>query len=351
MLMSSDKIFTRNTLGLDNRVWRTMIILAGLSLVLLGYTILRKKDRGCAGFTFTILSQRYTSNNVFYYYAGQNISFSSSLAPEEGENISWSFNDGTPDTTKGYYVKHNFKSGGAYRVIAYINEYCSFDSTIQIIEKPKVIVIRDSIEGALFAMAGISEKYTSATEAKSYEWIVLNNEKMRNQVQHERTATFTFEKGGDYTLQLTLNNDKTLRQIIRVQDKPQKRNEEPEPNIAPIFIIPKPAPPVIEEKPVGETPVPPKEEPQKPKAPVFKYINDNDFKDELQEFVNNEREEKDFYRYLCSTGSTRVIINNKNDKPETFSRLCQRLREKRKEIKNVILSRENGCITRIDVKY
>ena len=108
--MTSNRIFTRQLMGLDYRVWRVMLIISILSLGLLSYRLIDSKK--CIPVNFLIKTITIHADST--YSVGENLSFISSSNKNE---ITWDFGDNTEKVT-GQYVTHAYQNTGSYKIIA-----------------------------------------------------------------------------------------------------------------------------------------------------------------------------------------------------------------------------------------
>ncbi|MEO6718943.1 MAG: hypothetical protein ABIN67_01215 [Ferruginibacter sp.] len=359
--MSNYKIFTRRTMGLDNRVWRTMIILGAVSLLLLSYTIIDRED--CSPITFDVGSRTHLNDSI--YYTNENIAFNSSVS---SANLTWDFNDNTDHIFGKAFTTHKFTKEGKYYVTASTRQGCEFGRLITIKSRPAEssvtsIAKRREVVGTASTFTGREEEFISPALADSfYEWIVLYHPEMGR--RETEKAKFQFAIPGKYIIQLTLDHDriKSYTKQVSVEETSKPKTKLPG-DVVPLI---KDAPPIPEKEPevIAPPPVAPPVQNTTPTVtkPKNIFVADEIFKSHLQSLVEKEKTEADFYKYLCGTGSTPVIVDGKKNEPKTFSWLCQELygrttkpllgKRRSVKIETVKLSRdENNCVTRIDVNY
>lgn len=360
----SSRIFTRQILGLDQSVWLTMIILFVLSAGLLSYKLIDRNK--CTAFSIKIGSRAHFTDSV--YYTDNNIFFK---ANSSNDDVTWTFGEKYREAAKGLAVTHKFMARGKYYISASINGKCETGQWITVENKPDNSQIKDNtpeikeILGADSTFQGMEEEFFSPALAdSSYEWVVLFHPEMGT--QNEETAKFRFPNSGKYTIQLTLDHIRIksyTKEIFveELQKKVLKSKEMDEGDIEKIIIAKK--------KEIGKiVPPPPVVEPAivvAPAEPKIIRIGEKLFRNELQLLVEEKKTEDDFYKYLCSKGSTPVILNSKKDKSRTFSQLCKELKGKKGKswivlkggsitIKSVKLTRDEinkDCINLIEVEY
>lgn len=330
--MNSERILTRKTLGLDHRVWRTMIVLFVLSIGLYSYTLLDKPK--CTPVDFKIK----TIDNDSVYSTDEILSFSS-LRFEK--NITWDFGDNSPAGT-GTFVTHRFATEGKYFIKVTVNSDCQFIKPITV---RKAIVeninTKEQIDGHPSTFVGTGESYTSLITAGTYEWSVENHPEYG--VLNGQSVNYKFTASGDYTIKLTLDKDrfKIYRKSVTVVE-----NEKPKP----VEKIDK----LIDYDKLDKL---------DKETSVKTSISEKTFSEYLGKVVDGKFFAKDFNDYLCIEGKTPTIINGKADKQVSFEQACAELNGKRKSkflgmgkkaihIKSVRLNKnKDNCITLIEIKY
>ena len=364
----SNRIFTRKILGLDQRVWLTMGILSILTLGLLSYKLIDKKR--CSAFSIKVVSRLNFAGTT--HYTGTNIFFE---ANSSNENVSWTFGDKSRHKGKGLEVNHKFMASGKYYISASINGECETGQFITIEDKPAPSQIKNDtlvtkeIVGPSSTFQGKKEEFFSPALADSfYEWVVLFHPELGT--QYEDKAMFRFPNIGKYIIQLTLDHIriKSYTKEIFVEEqqkKVQKNKEIDDADIDKIIIMKKKEKEKENNKIVQRPPAADSSSVVTSVEPKIIRIGDKLFKNELQLLVEEKKSEQDFYKYLCSKGSTPVILNSKKDKSRTFSQLCKELKGKRGKswivlkggsitIKSVKLIRDEinqDCINLVEVEY
>lgn len=317
--MSSNRILTRRSFGLDTRVWWIMILLIVLSGGLLGYKLMDKKE--CKSIEFNMLNQSGTDSAFFT----GNLLLFKAVTPEK--NITWDFNDNT-GLKHGTIVTHQFANEGKYYVKVSVNSACETIHPVIIIKA----IIRDSISENIFiigqdrTLTKKPEKFNCSQPATSYEWSVLGHPELG--ISSDKTAIFTFLKEDTYTVTLTLNNNGLKKYTKNIKAKE-------------IGIPPPPPPP-----------------------PSKIQVNASKFKEMFQDVVNGRVFAGNFNQYLCSEGATPVIMNGKKENQMNLIQACGYLNGKRVskniigighraiKIDDVKLSRDDkNCVTMINVMY
>jgi hypothetical protein len=352
--MSNKRIYLKKFMGLDMMIWKTGFVCIILSLLLLSYKLAKRET--CKPVSFYAKSGVINTGNIFYL--GESISFKSSVG---GNKIEWNFDDDTP-LAAGEYVTHRFAKEGRYYVKVSSGSNCEFAQIVSIV-KPKAQTELEDLEttgekiyGKNATYTGMEEIYQSLVKGDIYEWVVLNQPAMK---KDGPVASFSFPGKGTYTLQLTVNNDRTKRYtkeiIVQELEKPSSKPGDVKQLIKPSEIDPiiLPAKP---EKPEQVTVTPPVIEP--PSAPKKIKIGEPAFASYLQQVIDGQMLEADFYRYLAEEGATKVRYNN-DKTTRNFSWLCNELNGKKKgfiikkkvKIESVILKKDEADrITLIVVK-
>ncbi|MEO6541939.1 MAG: PKD domain-containing protein [Ferruginibacter sp.] len=337
--MTSNRIYTRQLMGLDYRVWRVMLIISLLSLGLLSYRLIDSKKCIPVSFSIKTISTHTDSS----YSIGETLSFVSSANKDE---ITWDFGDNTAKVT-GQYVTHAYEATGSYTITASTGATCEtvmriVISPAEIIQKSDAnsVVAGEEIVGAISTMTGKEETFYCMVSAGVYEWTISNYPKM---TQKGSTAKFQFPTAGKYTVQVTLDGDRTKRysKEINVEAAPVVSSSIPD-NIKPLI-------------PEGVQPLPV----PVPETNKTVKITDATFKEYLEKVIDKKMTAPDFDNYLCYKGETKTILNGELI---SFNALCEEISGKKRrkmiigktkiKIKTAELRRDNdGCVNIIEVKY
>lgn len=326
----SNRILTRKTAGLDHRVWRTMLILFILAAGLLSYKLIDTPK--CTPVDFKIK----TIDNDSVYVTGEILSFSTLRFEKD---VSWDFGDNGLKG-EGTFVTHRFTTEGKYFIKVTVNSDCQIIRPITVRKAlPEARDNKIQIEGNTSTYVGVSESFSSMQTAKTYEWIIENHPEYPT--QNNIAASYKFSQPGDYTVILTLDNDRFK--------KYQKSIHVVENEIVPKQLIkPEKIDKLIDFDKL---------------KPTSTFISEPTFSEYLEKVIDGNFLAKDFDDYLCSKGKTPVIFNGKSNKQVTFEQACAELNGKRNskwlglkkkliKIKSVRLNRdEEKCITLIEIKY
>ena len=343
--MKNSAIFTKKSMGLDNKVWVSMLIVILLSFGLYGYRLIDNSiNKACIPVAVKINGQLNTDSLTFSI--NERLFFSASNVP--GSDVNWFFSDNN-EKQEGYTTSHIFRKTGIFQINITVNGKCDNFTKVHII-KPAPVVIDSSgniieyIKGPDNTQTGKEVIFTTDATSGIYEWTILNNQNYKPRLTKD--ASFKFNNGGEYIVQLKLDNDNTKRytKSITVEEPPltddgdkTKQGSGPKPTYIIPPIVPKPSP-VDTAKPVVPTPEP---------EPSHKVITNALLKAFLEQVASGAKTVKDFDIYLCSGGETKVLDNKDWT---TFAEFCKKLQSKKIEIQSVEQGKNNDCIMSITVK-
>ena len=328
------RVNTGKTMGLDNMIWRAIIITSLIPAAVLGYSLTYKKE--CPAVSFTIKSLLASADTI--YYTESPIFFKANI---DENDISWNFGDKS-DLAFGQFVDHQFKSEGEYFISAKRSLGCETTQKIYVknsdeFKNSPEFVTGGEIIGPITTNVGKPEMFTCMIKADKYEWSVPN---MPEMTQTGQTAKFKFPLKGKTTIQVTLNGDRTKRYEKDVLVE----NAIPEPEkIKPKKLIPD------EIGAVNTT-------------PTSVVISEATFVTYMQKVVDGEYTVDDFDPYLCAGGTTPVILKGNKKDAKKFSWVCEQLKNKKRtknifqkvkiKIKAVRVHRDaDKCVTLLEIDY
>lgn len=368
--------FTRQWLGLDRRVSTLMVILSVVSIGLLAYKI--GSDAPCREVAVAMSSLTNQKSNSFF--TNELIHFSAPL--EEKEEVEWNFGDKSTTLT-GAHVTHMFKEAGDFTITVEINGRCRTTELISIkdfVRNPDLggsstIDLVKELSNPIQAETFIIEQgkqilFSSNVQAGNYEWSVEGD--LSQPKKNTDKAAYTFIRTGNFTLKLVLNNDpeNTWTRIISVM--PRKVPELPMPGGAaggqpgtvvvppPPIPLPKPkatTPEPEQTKPATTTPVPsttPVEKPQTPVGPkvVEVYMDNDQWREMLQDLAGGAASLSDFKMYLNDTESKIILVDKETI---SFAELVSRLKDKKVDEKSIQVDQDydfpNKRLKKLIVKY
>lgn len=368
---NSNSIFTRRRMGLDSRVWWVMLVACVLSIGLVSYKI--SGDKPCVNVVVAINGTTRGTGKTFF--VGETVRFAALFA--EGKKIEWDFGDQS-NGENGIRATHTYKKEGKYPITISVDGKCIQHDAV-LIKK----VTRDSnkanneaiselfgnpIDGNTSPTVMQSAVFNSNVEASAYEWSISNYSNYP--IKNTREAQFVFQTPGLKVVQLKLDNDenKVYKKDIIVQPLPvvNDKSENMAPPQVPVYIPTPIAPgeksdhkeadkPVDKpvDRPVTTTPAKPadtKPDPGPAKPATIRIGNEN-FKDLLQDLVNNNVEMSEFDDYLCDKGKTRVLVNDERNWT-TFAALCNKIKgDDKVTIEKVEQIIDNNCVVKIKVTY
>ncbi|MEO6843526.1 MAG: hypothetical protein ABI184_00055 [Ginsengibacter sp.] len=351
--MNPYRIYTRQTLGLDNMVWLLMIIILILSLGLLSYKVIDKKE--CVPFTFKVRNLGLHNDSVFY--VGDILSFNASIASQD---IDWDFGDN--NGASGAYVSHVFLKEGPFLITARSNSLCSVVKQI-IIKSPLPDTAAQSqtfttgkIIGNTSFTINTNQKFSYPVQAKSYEWSVQNQPDFG--IKKGQKVSFSFPYSGSYRIKVRLDSSLTKMDYLDVEVLDETK---PKPKIGPI--------PVLVPRDLTHEPLPPVNKGvvdstlNKPKANKSLFIPDHLFLTYLEQVENKTMTISDFKIYGINE-KTPVVANG--GEHHDFKWLCDQLTEKKESrkkfagitistkhinLESASLQRMNDIVSIINVSY
>ena len=349
--MNSNSIFSKRWMGLDKGVGITMITLMILSAGLLSYRLANNEE--CKPVSFTIKSM--DSRGVIFT-AGELISFN---AGSNDPEISWNFGDNSP-MTKGGYVTHKYDAGGNYNITAYNNGGCESNKLITI-KKPlpnasttagNTTITGEEIVGPSATTAGTEALFSCMVNASNYDWSIVNYPKLtRNGI----AAKFSFPHAGKFTVQVTLDNDRSKRYTKEVLVEEAAIVKSTVPNQKPVPLIPADLAvlPMPERKnPEIEKPAAQENNEPAPTANKKLRLADATFISYLDKVASHEMTLADFDKYLCGGGTTKVVVNGDTKDMKNFSWLVQEVGQRKgPKVESASLNRADDCVTLILVKF
>ncbi|WP_118974065.1 PKD domain-containing protein [Taibaiella koreensis] len=348
------RIYSRNRMGFDNKVWLTLLLTVLLSAGLLGFRIATTEPCYEARLN---LKGVVAHARPHYYFVGESIIFQAGM--KRLQDVSWDFGDGSPAAT-GVTVTHSYKQEGNFLVTATINGRCLQSVNVHIspiaLATPVTATPSANGEGAIigkdFAAAGELAIYQTGMTAGAYEWTIENNTAFPPKPGNK--VSYSFTEPGSYVLKLKLDNDETkvYRKTITISMNPADAHGA---NVDELPPLPLPAPPG-EGTAAGAGESGPVAEPA-PAEKKIELIPDAILKNQLQDVIEGKETLENIAQYMCPGGKIKgngTIYANLNLFGETLKgkKGMLGLGGKRK-IKSVHANREVGsnCIFRLDVEY
>jgi PKD repeat protein len=325
-------------MGLDTRVWLSLLIVFVMSCLLLGFRLATKQH--CSSFKIEVKGYNNTKPNS--YFMGAQITFTAQMPG--GGDVIWDFGDHSAKKS-GVSVAHTFTAEGNYLVTATVNGQCTETVNINIQQLPQAAATvtttaepANPISGPDAPQAAMPINYSCSAPAGSYEWSVVNSPDFPT--QKGNIATFTFPTEGSRIIELKLDNDpsKVYRKTIQVLPAAKLAENNP---------MPSPAP-----QPVVAAPPPPADKPEvKDNTPKVLVIPDEEFKSMFDQVTDGKKDALAFNQFLCSGIQTKVLAND--TEWETVASFCSKIYNHKKiTIKSVTTVRdEKKCVTIIKVSY
>lgn len=345
--------YTRTRMGLDNRVWLTLLLTMTLSLGLFGFRLATTKPCYEVRLHLKGVVPHQHANE---YYAGESIIFTADM--KQAGPVEWDFGDGTP-VAAGRRVTHSFMSEGRFLVTATVCGRCMQSVNIRIspVALPAAAPVSSAPAGIIigkdFAASGELAIYQTEAAAGTYEWTIENNTTFPPKSGNK--VSYSFTEPGSYVLKLKLDNDeaRTYRKTITVSMNPVDAKGVTPDELPP---LPLPAPPAEggaapEDEGAAKAGLPAPEEKR------IELIPDPILKNQLQDVIDGKETLESLAPYLCPgariKGNGKIYANLGLFGEELKGKKSVlRLWGKRK-IKAVHANREpgNNCIFRLDVEY
>lgn len=391
--MSTAPVLTRRIVGMDYRIWLTMLVTCFISLGLLRYqqiTNYQVSNKACAD-TITVNGKE----GIAICYINRLATFG--IQTNGAAKVVWDFGDGSAEV-KGSLVSHKFIKAGNYRVVASVNGNCNSEEEVTVknppnpdLNKPQKIevkIFQDPTNPKVGSTVTLEGVPNIPINVNSYEWKLFN---ARNApiVKKDSAAIFTFNRPGKYIVQLIINNDPSLivKKLIEVVAVAPPMSEVPN-NAGSVVGGPAgfTSPPVLIRP--GEDPLnnpnnqqqnqsnqPKVDSSQKskpdsnqapkpdinqgakpdldsPKAAAKSSavtIDEDSFKDLLQDVIEENKEIDELYEYLDLRGETKVEVNG--DEVVKLRKFCRDPKSKKIKIESLKFSKnENNSIQLIKVK-
>ncbi|MBC7829329.1 MAG: hypothetical protein H7122_16390 [Chitinophagaceae bacterium] len=359
-------IYSRSFLGLDIKVWTTLLVVIFISILLFGFKIIN--NTSCISITVvTQGTMPHKQSNVFY--VNESISFTASA--RNAKKVEWDFADGS-SLESGAEKKHSFSAEGDYLVTVIVNGKCKEILPVAIKQRGanSNLLTGDNtpqspIVGNSYATAGAIETYRCNTQAAVYKWTIENSASFEEKLG--QSVSFSFSDTGTYNLILQLDDDenKVWKQTIFVRSVSGTGTVSDPSFLPPPDLLPLPrTDPVRDQNPpttsLPDATAPPIPVPVPiPVKPTKKYIQlpRPELETMLKDVVEKKRNVPDFDYILCNGGNTIVTANQKT---MTFAELCKKLQDRRgifkAKVKDIKISSfpyepEAKCLVTLVLEY
>lgn len=350
-------IYTRSRMGIDNKVWLTLLITALISVGLLGFRIATTEPCYDINLTLKGVVEHPFANN---YFVGESIIFKASM--KKTQKVEWNFGDGTP-VSIGEKITHSYTKEGNFLVTATVNGKCmqSLNVHISQVAMPEsnittpAPVDSNAITGKDFAAAGELSIYQTSATAGTYEWTIEGNAAFPP--KNGNKVSYSFTEPGTYIVTLKLDNDDTkiYRKAVVVSLNPASAQGATVDELPP---LPLPAPPPTgggTNSDAGSTSA----ETQVNAEKRYELIPDPILKNQLQDVIEGKETLENIAKNMCDGMNTKIRGNGKIYANLTL--FSEELKGKKgvlglggkRKIKSVHANRETGnnCIYRLDVEY
>jgi len=332
--MNSRRIYERKAKGLDISVWLFMFIIMLVSLTFLtSFLIGRTK---CIPFTFKI-----TPKTDSGYYTEKNLTFTLSTSAKK---VTWNFGDGSPEQT-GVFVSHEYHKAGKFSVTATIKDGCDETQEVTVIKNPFDHSTGYEVEAPESVAVEKDAEFRCSVYGSSWKWEVMYHPEIKPRTEKLGTAIFRFSNAGTYSVQVTLDDDRTKcyrREIVITDDRVAKRKTTDINDIKPIF--------TDQRGPKKEEPV---QQVEEQKTSIVQ-INAKSFKDKLNDVIteDNSHPLEHFNQYLDNGPETTVNIAGEGGGTMSFRKFYSMLQKSgNKKVTNVIITRVENRVKFITVTF
>ncbi|MCD2423482.1 PKD domain-containing protein [Niabella pedocola] len=326
-------VYTKQWGRLDFRVWISLIMVAVVTLALLGYKV--ATNVSCPEFELKTTSNiNHISEGPHTYFVNEQVRFFATRN-DASLMVTWNFGDKSA-TQIGASVTHSFIKEGNYLVTAIINGRCSESINIRVIQNSTLISTSNSpqinrIVSDDVVATGDKAVFNTTAESANYNWSVQELPEMGQQAT--KAATFIFTKAGTFTVILKLDQGTSYQKIIQVTDPlgpaDNTTSSIPLPP-GPAEVGPPPLPVEAPEKKPEEAkqeaPKPASQEPAPAAAKVYDQLPEPAIQAMLEEVAEGKKTIADFNNILCNGAGTKVMANNQST---SFAALCNELKEKK----------------------
>jgi len=320
---------------LDEQVYLTMILVAVISLLVLGFRYITRHP--CPPITLQIQS------NTDSFQKGNLISFKARAVG--GNDFSWNFGDAGKNDETTASAFHKFNAAGTYTVSVTVDGQCTEFQDIVITESriSDYNTLGSLFNGPNTGYLGLPITFEDlSTKSTNWEWYFEDHDKVD---ATGKSATYVFKTPGVKKISLIVNGRRDLIQtrfvniIDREAEKNMARAKEVKPAAKPSpgKIVYVPNSPTALPLPIPTQQVPTaaeKKEEEKPKAPEkAPDITGPQMEALLKEVIAGTKTAQDFSAYLCGDLSKMVVYNTNN---VTFISMCNTLKDvKIKKVKSI----------------
>jgi hypothetical protein len=323
---------------LDEQVYLTMILVAVISLLVLGFRYTNRHP--CPPITLQIQS------NTDSFQKGNLISFKAETVG--GNDFSWNFGDASKNDETTTSVLHKFNAAGTYTVSVTVDGQCTVFQDVVITEaRISDYATVGTFNGPNTAYMGMPVTFEDlSTKSTSWEWYFDDHVRVD---ATGKSATYVFKTPGVKKISLMVNGrrDLVLTRFVNITDREAEKNLARAKEVkntakpaGPGKIVFVPNSPTALPLPIPNQQIPapaenkPKKEDEKPKAPdKAPDVTGPQMEALLKEVIAGTKTAQDFSAYLCGDLSKMVVYNTNN---VTFISMCNTLKGlKIKKVKSI----------------
>ncbi len=317
----------------DRNVFLTFLVLFCIGLILISFKINTKVD--CSNADFKVISNSFTTEDL--------IEFKSTDG--SGVEWQWSFGDNT-ETKFQSNVAHQFNKPGTYKISLKQNGQCEVEKEVVITEK-KILISPELIPNIILprnVRVGDEVVFSNDSHfANSWQWSFGETLNIDGTNKEEK---YTFKTPGEKTILLIVNGDRRheAKQRITVLEK-KERDRRPiraTPAYDPIErVLDQSIPESLPEQdpePVANT------EPEVEKI----VVSSDDIKQKLVGYASRNIDDRAIRAYFCYSS---IPVFNKSGERHTINQLFNEIRDKKIEINNIKLVKNNktGCVVSMTI--
>ena len=273
------------------------------------------------------------------FKAGELITFSD--ATLNASEWRWYFGDGSKISYRSK-VAHSFSKPGKYTVKLLVNNKCTVERTITIIEKNEIIdeSLLPKFTGPTLAYVGEPVTFMDTTShAKSWEWRFGDGSKID---AIDRKPTYTYRISGEKAVTLVINGDMKYFAQRKITVLPARKEQKD--IVAERLARRSSARGDVVNDYFNSLPDAPR------RSPEFSGLNEEKFKGILNGICKDELSFENVKRYFCEDDLP--LVKLRNETTISLKQLDTDIRNRNFNIKKIQFQKDqDGCITVINLNY
>ncbi|MFC6097607.1 PKD domain-containing protein [Flavobacterium qiangtangense] len=253
----------------------------------------------------------------------------------------WYFGDGSKISYRSK-VAHSFSKPGKYTIKLLVNNSCTVEKTITIVEKNEVVdeSLLPKFTGPAFAYVGEPVAFIDTTaHAKSWEWRFGDGSKID---AIDKNPTYTYRTAGEKAVTLVINGDMKYFAQRKITVLPARKEQKD--LVAERLARRSNARGDVVNDYFNSLPDAPG------RSPEFAGLNEEKFKGILNGICKDELSYDNVKRYFCEDDLP--LIKLRNDKTISLKQLDTEIRNRNINVKKIQFQKDqDGCITLINLNY